>query len=155
MASSLTPAGRDGFGLFVGLLERRDVQLLHLKHNLHHGFIDLLVLAFQHLGRDLGHDLPEQAELVLQPAALLRVGIAALPQLLTVVVDFLLVAADDLEGHRLVELEDGPAVEQRESLAIDAEIDGQDLSLLLAVDLLPLFPIAVICPILDYLRTEA
>ena len=75
-----------------------------------------------------GNDLPGDAELVLEPAALAL--LAALGQPVPVVVGLLLVLADDLEGDRLGERELRPAVEGGVLLAVEGEVDGQDVALL-------------------------
>src|SRR5688572_5279452 len=120
----------------VGFLNGRDVQLLLLHH------LGKCALRFRRLVvadelRDgVGHDLPGQAVLVLQPAADLRGGIAASAQLLPVVVDFFLVLAAHLQRDRLVELEDRAAVQGRERPPVELELDDQHGAGLAAV-LLP------------------
>src|SRR6266571_4678719 len=69
--------GLAGFRAFaapclVRVLERLDVELDHLQHGGHHPLRPLGVLVPQHLGEDVGDDLPGEPELVGDPAALLR-----------------------------------------------------------------------------------
>ena len=70
-----------------------------------------------------GHDLPGQAELVLQPAAL--AVLAAVAELVPVVVDLVLVGAADLERDRLVEGELRAAVDDGERLPVELEAHGE------------------------------
>ena len=61
-------------------LQRVDVQLLHLQHRLH-GPPRLLRVGVAHVLAELPRDdLPRDAEPVLEPAALLRLGVAALAE---------------------------------------------------------------------------
>src|SRR6185436_3093705 len=78
---------------------------------------------------------PGQAVLVLEPAADMRLGIAAGAQLVPVVVELLLVFDIDLQRHRLVELEDRSAVECRERQARELELHREHGTVLLAVGL--------------------
>ena len=78
--------------------------------------------SLEQLGQGGRHDLPGEAVLVLQPAALRE--LAAFAQLLPVVVDLVLRFAGDLERYRLVELELRPAVEGHELQPHDLEGGG-------------------------------
>ena len=106
-------------------LELRDVELLHAKHR---ALRLRRFVILQHLGQSLRHDLPGEAISVLQPPALLCLRIAALRQLLPVVVDLVLRVAEHLQRDRLVELERGAAIERRERLAVDLEVDDHHRS---------------------------
>src|SRR5690349_3984171 len=77
----------------ISLLERREVELLHLHHR-REGALEARRLRFlDHLHPLGGHDLPGDPVLVLEPAARLRPGVAALAELFPVVVHFSLVLA--------------------------------------------------------------
>ena len=91
-------------------LQTFDIELLHLQH----GLKGSLGFCGVRISQDLGHNLPGEAKLILQPAALLRLRIAALGQPLPVVVYLLLRRALDLERDGLVELENLAAVERSE-----------------------------------------
>src|SRR5262245_39393072 len=67
-----------------GFLQLGDVDLLHLQHRLHDPVGLLAVGIARHLGHEGGDDLPGEAILVLEPAALLSVRVAALAELLPV-----------------------------------------------------------------------
>ena len=80
--------------------ERRDVELLHAEHRLHGAVGAGRVGVVEEGLPALRHDLPGEAELVLQPTALAllaAVGGEGVP----VVVDLGLVSAADLEARRL------------------------------------------------------
>src|SRR5262249_36051431 len=112
---------------FVGFRQRGDVELLHRQHR-RHGAPGLLgVLRLQHLEHDVGHDLPRETVPVLQPAALHF--LTASRKLLPEVVDFFLILAVHDQGDGLGELEVGPAVQRRESLPVELELDGHDRAL--------------------------
>src|SRR3954463_13207219 len=107
---------------FGRALELGDVELHHL-HERAHDAVGLRRILADELGQRLGHDLPRQAVLVLEPAALHFLA-AARSELVPAVVDLLLVRAVHDERHRLVELEDRPAVQRDELLALDLEVHG-------------------------------
>ena len=71
-------------------------------------------------GRD---DLPGDAVAILEPAA--RAFLATLAQLAPVVVDLGLVGTVDLQRDRLVERELRAAVDRREELAVELEVDRE------------------------------
>ena len=53
----------------IGIFQRFDVDLLHLKHRFHDSFRFLRVLVIQHINQNGGSDLPRQTEFVLEPTA--------------------------------------------------------------------------------------
>src|SRR5438093_11121092 len=112
---------------FVGLLEPFDVDLLHLEHRGHDAFRFFGILVLQHLRQDRRNDLPRHAEAILEPAALHF--LAARGQLLPEMVHFLLRLAVHHQRDRLGELEERPAIERHEPLAIQFELDGHDRAL--------------------------
>src|SRR4029079_3293816 len=73
------------------------------------------------VGQPLRADRRGEAETVLQPAA--WAVLAALAELLPVVVDLVLVVAVDRERERLVELEVRAAVERDHALPLELEAD--------------------------------
>src|SRR5262245_28285775 len=89
----------------VGPLEPRDIELLHLQQFLHDALRFALVLVLQHPGELRGHDLPRDPVAVLEPAALLRLGVPAFPELFPVLVELRLCLAENLEGDGFVEPE--------------------------------------------------
>src|SRR6476646_8529833 len=114
--------------LVVRFLQPALVQLPHLEHRVHHALRPRgIAAATEQTAELLRDDLPRQPELVLEPAAPTRrpaVGGELVPQ----GVDLLLSIAPDEEGHRLVELEQGPGVERHEFLALELVLDGHYLS---------------------------
>src|SRR5262249_9576482 len=109
-------------------LQLVDVELAHLHHRGHHALRLLLVRVGQELGQAARDDLPGEAEAVLQPAA--RAVLAALAELLPVVVDLVLAVEVDRERDGLVELEVGAAVQRDHALAVELEADGHREALL-------------------------
>jgi len=106
----------------IGLFQHFDVELLHLHERLRDTLRCGRVGALQHLDERGRHDLPGQSELVLQPAA--RTFLAAIgSQLAPIVVDLVLRLAHDLERDRLAELELRAAVEAKEFLPFEFELN--------------------------------
>src|SRR6476659_2817111 len=102
-----------------GALKRRDVELLHLQHRLHHA-VRLGAIRIAEQARQRGrNDLPGDAELVLEPAALLDLSAGAEP--VPEVVHLRLRLAGDVERDRFVELEMRSAVERGELQAFELE----------------------------------
>src|SRR5881394_419656 len=103
----------------VGLLQAVDVELLHLHHGLHDPVRLFRILVSQELAEHGGNDLPRDAELVLEPAALVfgSTGGQLLPQL----VHFLLRLAVHEQGYRRRELELRAAVQGVEVLPLELE----------------------------------
>jgi len=96
-----------------GFFDVGDDDLLHLQHGLH-GAIGLLAIGIADVTeQNLGHDLPGQAEFILEPSAL-RCGAAVGGQPVPEVVHLFLGLDADEEGDRLVELELGAAIERVE-----------------------------------------
>src|SRR5499427_7753100 len=118
----------------------RDVDLAHLQHRAHDPLRRFGISVHQHLGQRSREDLPREAELVLEPAAVALFTV--LCQRAPEVVDLLLRFTGHLERHRLVELEMRAAVERQEVLPFDFELHGHHRSRLLAVNLEALFAIA-------------
>ena len=106
-----------------GGLQRGQVELLHAEHGLHRSLRPPWSGSFSSSTMPIGHDLPGQAVLVLEPAA--RALLAALGELVPVVVDLVLVGAVDQQRDRLVEGELRAAVDGGELLAVEHEVDGQ------------------------------
>ena len=108
-------------------LERRNVDLLHREHRIHHplclGWIWIGEQAWQG-ARDY---LPGEPETVFQPTAPLC-GLVC-RQRLPEPVDLLLALAVDHERHRFVELELRAAVQRRERLPGERELDEQNHAL--------------------------
>src|ERR1700722_11346445 len=97
----------------IGLVEIGDDDLLHLHHGLHDA-IGLLAIGIAEVAAERrGHDLPGQAEFVLEPSAMRRLA-AIGGQLAPEVVHLFLGLDADEEGYRLVELELGAAIERVE-----------------------------------------
>ena len=80
----------------VRSLELGGVQLLHLEHRLHCPLRAGRRGILEQVGQETRHHLPGHTELVLEPAALLGVRVAARRELLSAIVDLVLrLAADD------------------------------------------------------------
>jgi hypothetical protein len=95
-----------------GLLQRVDVELLHLHDRLQDSLRPRGIWVAQHLGRDGWDDLPRHPVLILQPAA--WSCFTALGKLLPHPVQFRLRLAVHDERHGLGEGELRPAVERAE-----------------------------------------
>lgn len=109
-------------GFFKCVLQCGETELPHAHHGLEGAPRSFGLMIFEHLCHALWHDLPREAEFVHQPSALLRGGIAARAELIPESVHFLLHIALDLEGDGFVELEDRPANERGEGLAIQFKL---------------------------------
>src|SRR5260370_27222894 len=107
--------------LFIGTPQRLDVDLYHLQHCLHR------FLAPNQLTHVRGNDLPGEAELVGEPAALYL--LASGRKLLPKVVDLLLRVTlhDQRDGRR--EGEPRTAVESHDLVSVELEHDHHDSSL--------------------------
>src|SRR4051812_29746286 len=108
-----------------GAFELGNVELHHLHHRCEDALAARFVRARRQLEEATRHDLPGDAELVLEPTALALLA-AAREQALPVVVDLRLVLAVDDEGDGFVELKMRTAVERGELLAVELERDGHD-----------------------------
>ena len=119
-----------------GAFQLADVELLHLHHGLKGslGFFGIGVV--EQLRQDLGDNLPGEAKLILQPAALLRLRIAALGQPLPLVIHFLLSRALNLKRDGLVELENRSTIERGEGLSVQLKGHRQHRPGRLPVDFL-------------------
>src|SRR5262245_43571322 len=114
----------------VGALERRNVELLHLQERFRHPLRLLDVAIAKHGGQYRWHDLPREAEAVLEPAA--GALFAALAQLAPEVVDLLLRLTSHLERDGLVEREVRPAIQSGERVASETEGHGHHQALRLS-----------------------
>src|SRR5208282_3190304 len=94
-----------------------------------------------HLEQGCGNDLPRDAVLVLQPAALLRPFVAAFAQYVPVTIDFSLRLASHHKRNCLGELEVRSTVERGKFLALEAKAHGHRRSLRPAVNLEPFLAI--------------
>jgi len=81
-----------------------------------------LVGVGHHVHERHRHDLPRHAELVLEPAALLRFDRPARAEIAPEMVDFFLVLAVDLKRNRLIELEQRPAIEAGKGVASSSKL---------------------------------
>src|SRR5207249_1248308 len=100
------------------------VDLLHLKHRLHDPRRFLRILIAQQLAEYGGNDLPGEAELVLEPAAL--VDSAARRELVPQFVDLLLVLAAHEQGDGGSKLVLRAAVQRVEVLSLELKSRGHD-----------------------------
>src|SRR5208337_5386085 len=110
-----------------GLLQLGDVEFCHGENRPHDALNARLVPALQDLWKEARHDLPRDAELVGQPAALPR--LAAFAEPLPQAVDLGLIGAIDDEGDRRGESELRAAVQRQERLSLDLEQDGHHRAL--------------------------
>src|SRR5665213_2624646 len=102
-----------------GALEFGDVELFHLHHGLHR------FRVLDEVGEPCGYDLPGEAELVLEPAALaFAAAVGGEPG--PVFVYLLLRVAADGERDGLGELEVWATVECCKFLSIEFEGDGEN-----------------------------
>jgi hypothetical protein len=117
-------------------LQAFDIEFLHLQHGLKGPLGFCGVRIGEQLRQDLGYNLPGEAKLILQPAALLRLRIAALGQPLPVVIHFLLSRALNLKRDGLVELENRSTIERGEGLSVQLKGHRQHRPGRLPVDFL-------------------
>ena len=103
------------------LLKRADVELLHFEHCLHHALRFFRVGIAQQLPQLRRHDLPRQAEFVLEPAALNFPAVCG--EFFPVRIHFLLRLTAHDERDCLGELVDRSAVEGGELHAVELEGD--------------------------------
>src|SRR6185436_11516498 len=101
-ARSASPRRRPGSLALECLLQRGEIELLHLEHRLRGALGLLAVLAGDHLVQRARHDLPRHAVLVLHPAALLLAAAVA-QERVVVAIDLLLILADHHERDRVIE----------------------------------------------------
>src|SRR5690606_5128620 len=113
-----------------------DVKFLHRVDRQHDALAAGRLPGAEQIAQHRGYNLPRQAELVLQPAALPRAGVAPLAEPLPVVVHFLLRFAVNLKGNGFAELEGRAAVESGEPLPIQFEINEHDRTGGLSVNVL-------------------
>src|SRR5690242_2429175 len=119
---------RDGRAL-VSPLQCGDVELLHLQHCRQRRLRVSVLRVTQHLGQDLGHDLPREPEAVLAPAArpfLAAIGRESVP----VLVHLRLVLARDHQREAFGECECRPAVEGQVLAPVELERRAKYLALL-------------------------
>ena len=105
-----------------GLLQRGDVELLHLQEGGHDAARFFRVAIQHHVQQRERNDLPRQAEFIFQPAAGAFLPVFA--QRIPIIVDLVLRIAIDLERDRLVELEMRAAIERDEGLSVELERNG-------------------------------
>jgi len=103
-------------------LQLGDLDLCHAQHGLHGPLGPAGIGVPEQLEERGWHDLPRDAEAVLEPSALALQP--ALGQSVPVVVDLVLVCAEGLERTGLAEGELRPAVEPHVLLPVQAEADG-------------------------------
>lgn len=115
-------------GLVIGLLERGDVELDHPHHGPHDAVGLPGILVPKHDGQDRGKDLPGHAEFVREPAALH--GRAAFKESRPVMIDLFLSLAGHGERDGRGEMKLRAAVQGREFLPVQREVDHQDRALL-------------------------
>ena len=109
----------DGWSGLGGAFQFADVELFHLEHGANGPGM------FEEIGKARGNDLPGEAKLVFEPAALaLAAAFGGEPG--PVVIDFLLGVATHDEGDGFVEFEQRAAVERGELLAIEFEFNRED-----------------------------
>lgn len=108
----------------IGLLQIGDDEFAHSHHGLHGALGAGSVGAHDGFEDLLGHDLPGQAEPVLEPAALAfltAVGGHGVPE----VIHFGLIGAGDEERYGLGELEPRIAAERHELLVLKLKLGGK------------------------------
>jgi len=120
----------------VGALQGGDIELFHAHHGLERALGGCGSWVVEQGGQHPGDDLPGEAELIFDPAALLGAGIAADGEFFPVVIDLLLIFALDLEGDGFAEFEDRAAVECGEGLAFEFKGHGHHRTWRAAMDFL-------------------
>src|SRR5260370_4282087 len=111
----------------IRLLQFVDVELLHLEHGLQRRRRVARPGVGQQPAEHVGHDLPADAEAVLQPSALALFP-AACDEPSPVAVDLLLRVAVDHEREAFREFERLPAVEGGELPAVEHELGAEHLA---------------------------
>src|SRR3981189_531712 len=110
----------------VRLLQRGNVDLVHLQHCVHDALCFRLVLVCQHFDQHNGNDLPRQTEFVLEPAA--SAFLAPTGKFRPKIIDLLLVLAVHDKRDRFGEFEHRSAVEPDELLSLELELNRHDRS---------------------------
>src|SRR6476620_4631621 len=111
----------------ISIFQRLDIDLLHLKHRLHHASGFLLIAIVQHIDQHSWGDLPRKTKFVPEPAAR-RFLATVCGEFLPKIIHFLLRFAVYDEGHRFIEFEKRPAVKSDELLSFDFEFNRQHRS---------------------------
>src|ERR1700722_18896708 len=109
-----------------GTLERGDVDPLHPHHRVESALGSGGIGAADEPRKLPRHNLPGEAIAILDPAALL--GLRHGRQRVAQAVDLGLRLNWNLERHRLIELKERPAVETREGLPHQGELDHQHIA---------------------------
>lgn len=115
--------------VLVCFLQCRDIELHHLHHGSHHRLDFLRVGVTDELHESPRHDLPRDAELIGNPAAL-RWSRAGTDQPVPVRVHLSLVFAVDKKREPLREFEVGAAVVTHKGLTADDEFGRSDWAIL-------------------------
>src|SRR5262245_44162440 len=97
----------------ISAFEGGDVELHHLHHRGNHAIALRLVRIAHHFHVALRHDLPGEAEFVLEPAAGLLLA-AAGEEMRPQSVHLSLIVAEDEHGNCFVELENGAGIHRDE-----------------------------------------
>src|SRR5690606_490611 len=113
----------------VCCLQRCHVELHHLQHSFHHRMNLLWFIVVDQVHETPRDDLPGDAELIGDPAALRR-GRAGTDQLVPVLVDLFLALAVDKERETLGECEVRATVVPHEGLTTDDEFGGSNWAVL-------------------------
>jgi len=111
----------------TSVFQRFDIDLLHLKHRLHHASGFLPIAVVQHIDQNGWHHLPRQAKFVLKPAAR-RFLAAVCGEFRPEIIHFLLRFTVYDEGDGFIEFEKRPTVKSDELLAFDFEFNREHRS---------------------------
>src|SRR5437762_10786457 len=125
---SFSEGGMNHVFLFsvVRLIERWDVDLVHLQHRVHNALRLRRVFVRQHLDQYGGNDLPRQTEFVPEPTA--SAFFAAKGEFRPKIIDLFLCLAVYDKRDRFREFEDRTAIERHEFLSFELEFNGHDRS---------------------------
>lgn len=121
--------------------EFREIDFFHAQHGMHRPLCFRGSMVGKHLGESHRNDLPRKPELVLQPTTLLRFFISASREFSPVVIYFLLRVAENLERNGLCKFEKGTAVQRREGMTVEHEVDHHHGPRRSAVDFFSLFAV--------------
>lgn len=108
----------------ISVFQRLDIDLLHLKHRLHHASGFLLIAVVQHVDQHSRSDLPRNTKFVPEPAAR-RFLATVCRQFLPKMIHFLLRFTVYDEGDGFIEFEKRSAVKSDELLVFDFEFNRQ------------------------------
>jgi hypothetical protein len=100
-----------------------------------------MVFVGHHVHQFSRHNLPRQTILILKPATLLRFLIAALCEVIPVIVNLLLVFTIDHERYSLIKFEYRPTIHCYKCISVQLKLYAQDHPFGHLVNFMPFLPV--------------